>query len=65
MAINPIELQKSLKGVAYPADRDALVSAAKSNSADEWVLSALGAIADGDYDTPAAVNHALKEADQT
>ncbi len=65
MAINPIELQKHLKGVSYPAGRDAIVEAAKSNGADDDVVSALEAIADQDYDTPAALNHALKEADQT
>lgn len=65
MAINPIELQKYLKGTDYPSAKDTLVKTAKSNGAGEDVLSALGAIADQDYDTPAAVNHALKAADQT
>lgn len=65
MAINPIELQKYLKGTKYPAGRDAVLESAKSNNAPADVVSALEAIKDQDYDTPASLNHALKEADQT
>lgn len=65
MAINPIQLQKYLKGVTYPVGRDAIVETAKSNGADDDMISALQALDDQDYDTPAAVNHGLKEADQT
>ena len=45
--INPIQLQKFLKGAEYPMGKDALVALAKDNGADDDVLEALGAI-----DTP-------------
>jgi hypothetical protein len=65
MAINPIQLQKYLKGIKYPVAKGAIVETAKSNGAADDVISALEALADHKYDTPAAVNHGLKEANQT
>jgi hypothetical protein len=53
--VNPIELQKSLKGVDYPANKQALQDKAKSNGADEVVMDFLEQIPDQDYDTPAQV----------
>ncbi|QFU89902.1 DUF2795 domain-containing protein [Amycolatopsis sp. YIM 10] len=35
---NPIEVQKHLSGVDYPAGRDDLVAAARSNGADDNAL---------------------------
>lgn len=63
--INPIQLQKFLKGASYPMGRDDLVALAKDNDADADVLEALGAIEDRQYDGPNAVSHELSEADQT
>lgn len=65
MAINPIQLQKHLKGASYPMTRDDLVSLAASNGADDEALSALRAIEDREYDGPNAVSHELSEAGQT
>lgn len=63
--VSPIDLQKALKGVKYPASRDDLVQAAKSNGGDDSIVEALSAVKEGDYDTPASLNHAIKEAGQT
>ena len=63
--INPIQLQKFLKGADYPMSRDELVSLAQGNSADDDVLEALRAIPDRQYDGPNAVSAELKQADQT
>jgi hypothetical protein len=65
MAVNPIQLQKHLKGATYPMSAADLVSLAESNGADEEVLSALRAIPDREYDGPNAVSHELSEAGQT
>lgn len=54
-APNPIDLQKHLRGVDYPAGRDDLVSAARRTGADEVVLDALAALPDRRYETPADV----------
>lgn len=63
--VSPIDLQKSLKGVSYPAKKDALVEHAKSHGGDDAIVDALSAIKDGEYDTPASISHAIKEANKT
>ncbi len=39
--INPIDLQKHLKGVNYPASKEDLVNHAEQQGADQNLLSAL------------------------
>jgi hypothetical protein len=57
--VNPIELQKHLGGVDYPASRDDLVQKAEQNGADEDILEALRGIPDQEYDAPTAVTKAV------
>jgi hypothetical protein len=57
--VNPIELQKHLGGVDYPASRDDLVQKAQANGADETVLEALRGIPDEQYDAPTDVTKAV------
>jgi uncharacterized protein DUF2795 len=59
MDINPIELQKYLKGVDYPASRDDLVSAAQSNGAPAEITDALSSAGKDSFDGPTAVQQAL------
>lgn len=55
----PIELQKYLGGVEYPASKDDLVTAARGNGAPDDLVSALeGADADS-FDSPTDVSSAL------
>ena len=54
--VNPIELQKALGGMDYPASRDELVKHAQSKNAADDVLSALKDLPDRKYKTPADVN---------
>ena len=61
--INPIQLQKHLKGVEYPASRQDLVSVAERNGADENVRAALEALPDEQYKNPAEVSGAIGRAD--
>ncbi len=56
---NPIQLQKHLKGVSYPASRQDLLKAAESNGADEEISSFLEQLPDQEYQTPADVNEAF------
>jgi hypothetical protein len=56
---NPIQLQKHLAGVDYPAKRDDLVKAARSQGADDMTVKALQAIPDREYDGPNAVSKAV------
>jgi hypothetical protein len=59
MDVNPIELQKYLKGVDYPADRDELVQAAEQNGAPQEIVDALRNAGKDSFDGPTAVQEAL------
>jgi hypothetical protein len=53
---NPIQMQKFLSGVDYPAGRDDLVKHARQQGADEEVLRGLESMPDRTYDGPNAVS---------
>jgi hypothetical protein len=53
---SPIELQKHLSGVNYPASKDELIDRAQQQGADSSVLDALQQIPDREYDGPNAVS---------
>lgn len=54
--VNPIEIQKHLSGVDYPAGRDDLVRAAEANGADGDTLDLVRGLPDRTYDGPSAVS---------
>lgn len=58
-AINPIQLQKFLKGMDYPAAKDELVRHAEQQGADENARSVLERLPDQEYQTPADVSEAV------
>ncbi|MEA3172730.1 MAG: hypothetical protein QOF42_141 [Gammaproteobacteria bacterium] len=60
---SPIEVQKALKGVSYPADKQTLLETARSNGADEDVTAALEALPDGEYASPAEVSKGVGNED--
>lgn len=55
----PIELQKYLGGVDYPASKDDLVRIARDNGAPDDVVSALKSSREDSFDSPTAVSSAL------
>lgn len=57
--INPIELQKHLKGVDYPANKQDLTRQAEENGADGGMRAVLDRLPDGEYQTPVDVNKAI------
>lgn len=59
--VNPIQLQKHLKGVDYPASKEDLINHAKQNGADDNAISALEALPDEEYETPTDVSEAIGE----
>lgn len=59
--INPIQLQKFLKGMDYPASRDELIEQARQNGADEEAISTLEQLPDEEFQTPAEVSKAVGE----
>jgi hypothetical protein len=58
---SPIEVQKYLGGVDYPAKRSDLVAKAKESGAGAEVIDALEGLADEDYDSPTAVSSAVSK----
>lgn len=50
--INPIQLQKHLKGVDYPASKEELIEHAKQNGADENAIAVLEQLPDEEYEGP-------------
>lgn len=57
--VNPIQLQKYLKGVDYPASKQDLIDRAQQEGADENILSTLEQLADEEFETPADVSKAV------
>ena len=62
MDMNPIEVQKHLKGMSYPASRDDLVATAQQNGAAEDLLEQLRNIGREEFSGPDDVMEALKTA---
>jgi Protein of unknown function (DUF2795) len=61
MAVNPIQIQKFLKGVDYPARKADLLATAERQGADEEARAALERLPEREYRTPADVSEALGE----
>ncbi len=57
--VSPIEAQKFLSGLDYPASREQIVEHAEREGADEEIRSALEQIPDREYDGPNAVSAEL------
>lgn len=59
--VNPIQLQKALKGVKYPADKNALVNAAKENKSDDNIRMTIEKLPEQQYGRPSDVSKAVRE----
>ena len=59
MDVNPIEVQKHLKGISYPASKQDVISTAESNGAPDDVIEALQAANTEQFDGPDDVQRAL------
>ena len=57
--VNPVQIQKFLKGVDYSASKQDLIEHAKEQGADENVCSTLEQMPDEQYETPADVSKAI------
>lgn len=56
---NPVQVQKFLKGVDYPAQKGDLVKTARGKGADENIISTLEQLPDEEFETPAEVSQAI------
>ena len=59
MDVNPIEVQKHLAGVDYPAAKDDVIRTAESNGAPQEIIEALQRIDATQFDGPDDVQEAL------
>lgn len=55
-AAHPIEVQKALSGVDYPASRKELIDHAKERGARDNIIEALEQLEEREYANPADVN---------
>jgi hypothetical protein len=56
---SPIDIQKALSGMDYPAGKEDIVRHAEQNGADGEVLDALKKIEDREYEGPSGVSSAV------
>jgi Protein of unknown function (DUF2795) len=63
-SVNPIQVEKYLKGVNYPANKNDLVKHAQQNGADQRVLETLKQLPDRSYEGPAGVSKAIGSIDR-
>jgi trehalose-6-phosphatase len=61
MAVNPIQLQKHLLGLDYPASKQEVVQHARQRGADQDALSTLESLPRDRFDTPSEVSEALDD----
>jgi len=57
--VNPVQVQKFLGGLDYPASKQDLVKRAEQEGADDNARSTLKQLPDEDYETPADVSEAI------
>jgi predicted outer membrane protein len=57
--VNPIQVQKFLKGVDYPASKEQLIEKAMSLGADDNIRASLEQLPDEEFQTPADVSQAF------
>ncbi|RZU32923.1 DUF2795 domain-containing protein [Blastococcus saxobsidens] len=57
--VSPIDIQKALSGMDYPASKDQIVQHAEQNGGDGEVLEALRKISDREYEGPSGVSSAV------
>ncbi|MBD2561319.1 DUF2795 domain-containing protein [Nostoc sp. UIC 10607] len=57
---NPVEIQKHLKGVDYPANKQDLIKHAKKQGADKGIISLLEKLPeDEEFESPTDLNKAI------
>ena len=62
--VNPIQIEKFLKGIDYPAKKADLIKRAEQNGADEQVRATLQQLPEQQFDPPADVSKAVGAIDR-
>jgi hypothetical protein len=61
MTVNPVQLQKFLKGIDYPADKNTLLQRARESGADDNVTRTLERLPRDRFNSPNDVSEAVGE----
>jgi hypothetical protein len=59
MTVNPIQLQKYLSGIDYPARKQDLIARAKQQGADRNIMSTLESLGREEFNSPNDVSEAV------
>jgi hypothetical protein len=57
--VSPIDIQKALGGMDYPASKEEIIKHAQDNGGSEEVVEALKGIEDREYEGPSGVSEAV------
>jgi hypothetical protein len=57
--VGPIDIQKALSGIDYPASKDDIVRHAEQQGGNDEVVEALRKIEDREYEGPSGVSSAV------
>jgi hypothetical protein len=57
--VSPIDIQKALGGMDYPATKEEIVKHAQDNGGSDDVIEALQGIEDREYEGPSGVSQAV------
>ena len=57
--VSPIDIQKALSGMDYPASKDDIVRHAQQHGGNDEVIEALKKIEDREYEGPSGVSSAV------
>ena len=60
MEVDPVDVQKHLAGLAYPAKKDELIATAEQNGAPQELIEALQALGREQFDDPSEVQAGLR-----
>lgn len=59
--VNPVQVQKFLEGLDYPATKEQIISHAKEHGADDNVVETLEQIPDREYEGPVGITKEIGE----
>ncbi|MDP3795514.1 MAG: DUF2795 domain-containing protein [bacterium] len=57
--VNPVQIQRFLEGLDYPATKDEIIEHARAEGADDNVIATLEQIPDREYEGPSGVSREL------
>jgi hypothetical protein len=61
---NPVEVEKCLKGMNYPANKNDLIKHAQKQGANQDILETLRELRNENFNSPVEVNKAVGEIDR-